>query len=176
MYRFSFLSLIAAVFMVGCEQSPPPPASSSDAPPPPRRTTSAPAAPDTSSTLFDAVAETEAELEAEKQPKPEPEMISEVATVGSGKKGHGYGGGMITEPVRAYFRTRERVVFEITIPNAMKTFKAIDPKGKGPASHEEFMEKIIRENAIELPALPDGWRYRYDPETEDLMVERPKTR
>ena len=39
-------------------------------------------------------------------------MISEVASVGSGKKGHGYGGGMITEPARAYFRTKERIAFQ----------------------------------------------------------------
>ena len=56
----------------------------------------------------------------------------------------------------------------------MKTYKAIDPENKGPRSHEEFMERIIKENAIELPILPDGHRYRYDPESEDLLIERPQ--
>jgi hypothetical protein len=104
----------------------------------------------------------------------EPEMESQVATVGVGRKGRGYGGGVISEPVRAYFRTGERTVFDIQIPQAMKMYKAMDPNGKGPASHEEFMEKVIKENSIVLPDLPPGERYYYDAETEELLVQRPK--
>ena len=64
-------------------------------------------------------------------------------------------------------------MFDITIPNAMKTFKAGNDN-KGPKDHEEFMARIVEENSIELPSLPDGHKYRYDPETEDLLVQRPK--
>jgi hypothetical protein len=45
--------------------------------------------------------------------------------------------------------------------------------GKKPTTHEEFMEQIIRANQIVLPELPAGQRYVYDPETGELMVEKP---
>lgn len=105
----------------------------------------------------------------------EPEMISEVAAVGDGRKAQAVtGDNVLSVPVAAFFRTGERVVFEIEIPRDMKTFKALDPDGKGPKSHDEFMKEIIEKNETELPELPEGHKYRYDPETELLMVDRPK--
>ncbi len=105
---------------------------------------------------------------------PEREMVSEVAAVGASKKAQAVkGGGIISEPVRAFFRTGDRIVFDISLPNAMKTYKALNDN-KGPTSHEVFMEKIIQENEIELPTLPEGHVYRYDPETDELMIDRPK--
>ncbi|HEY6564802.1 MAG TPA: hypothetical protein VIY86_09920 [Pirellulaceae bacterium] len=166
---WSSLSLMMATGL-GCDGSAPPPASST---PPPQA--SAPAGPDLTAGIAQAASQA-ATAQTDASPPPpteEPEMISEVATVGSGKKGHGYGGGMYTEPARAFFRTKERIAFEIQIPDAMKTYKALDRDGKGPKTHEEFMEKIIQESSIVLPNLPEGHRYRYDPETEDLLVERP---
>ena len=175
--RFGFLSVGVTVLIVllGCDngapthEQPPPQTEATPAPPPP-------AAPSLSFQLPPLPSQERTEDVTPEPERPEPEMVSEAAVVGSGKKGHGYGGGMITEPVRAYFRTRERIVFEVTIPNAMKTFKAIDPDGKGPKSHEEFMERIVKENSIELPSLPEGHQYRYDPETEGLMIDRPSLR
>ena len=46
----------------------------------------------------------------------------------------------------------------------------VEPCGR----HEEFMEKIVTFNQIELPALPPGHRYVHDPKSERLMVERPQ--
>ena len=54
----------------------------------------------------------------------------------------------------------------------MRHFKAVNDRD--PESHEEFMDKIIKENAIQLPGLFDGERYEYDPDTAELMVVRPK--
>jgi hypothetical protein len=34
------------------------------------------------------------------------------------------------------------------------------------------MQRVIGENAIQLPMLPAGQRYQYDPATEQLMVIR----
>ena len=96
----------------------------------------------------------------------------EVARRGVGKRGRGYGGGIISEPARLYWGLRERVVFEMNIPKALKEYKALDPDGVGPQSHEEFMELIIGDSGIDLPELPEGDRYVYDPEQEQLMVER----
>jgi len=53
----------------------------------------------------------------------------------------------------------------------MRLYKAMN--GHAPKTHEEFMEKIIKENRIQLPELPPGHRYRYYPEQEELMVEHP---
>ena len=43
-----------------------------------------------------------------------------------------------------------------------------------PKSHEEFMQRIIKDNDIVLPELPGGRRYVYDPKTGELMVEQPR--
>ena len=84
------------------------------------------------------------------------------AKVGVGAKGHGYGSGPVTTPIAAYFSTRERIVFDIQIPSAMNTYRALH--GRFPKTHEEFMEKIVRENRIRLPKLRAGERYVYDPQ------------
>lgn len=123
---------------------------------------------------FSAEGARDEEFVAPEPPPAEGEMVEEVASVGSGTKSNiVQGGGIISEPVRAFFRTGERVVFEITIPNAMKTFKAMN-NDKGPKDHEEFMAKIIQENNIELPSLPERHSYKYDPQTEGLNVLRPR--
>jgi len=70
-----------------------------------------------------------------------------------------------------YFRAQERIVFEIEVPQALNLYKAVN--GKGPQTHEEFMEKIIKANNIKLPELLPRERYVYDPEKEQLMVEQP---
>jgi len=79
--------------------------------------------------------------------------------------------GLIVTSAKALFTVRERAVFEIQIPEALKLYKATNDKG--PKSHEEFMAQIIDANQIRLPQLPAGQRYVYDPEKEELMVERP---
>lgn len=93
-----------------------------------------------------------------------------VAKVGVGKKGHSYGGGIITEPASVYWRAKEKIAFEIQIPHALDLYKALSASGKGPSSHEAFMKDIIQANKVELPELPAGLTYQYDPKTELLMV------
>ena len=48
------------------------------------------------------------------------------------------------------------------------------PKAVAPKDNDEFMQRIIKENHIKLPELPEGDRYMYDPKTEQLMVESPE--
>jgi hypothetical protein len=104
-----------------------------------------------------------------------PPVTQEAAGVGSGIKGRSLEEPgtvrLIAEPAIAYFRTKERLVFEVQIPQAMNLYKATE--GKAPATHDEFMQMIIQANQINLPALPQGQRYVYDPTTEQLMVEKP---
>ncbi len=103
------------------------------------------------------------------QPPPQPPAVK--ADVGAGVKGRGYGPGIITTPVATYFAAKEQIAFRIQIPDAMRLYKAMN--GHAPETHEEFMEKIIKENRIQLPELPPGHRYRYYPEQGELMVEHP---
>jgi hypothetical protein len=104
-------------------------------------------------------------------PLPAKDVIREKAEVGMGEAGRGYGEGLIATPVRALWLSKERLVL-IQIQHAVDLFKA--QEGRGPKSHDEFMDKIIKENAIRLPALPAGQRYVYDPAKQELQVERPR--
>jgi hypothetical protein len=148
-YRLILLTLGIAL-LIGCQRSEPvqsttptPPPATAAAPPPPPP----PAAPKT------------------------PETTQQKAAVGVGVKGRGYGEGVVATPIASLFAVRERLVFEVSIPEAMKLFKATEDRL--PKSHEEFMERIIKENHIVLPLLPEGSRYRYDPKSGELMVESP---
>lgn len=114
--------------------------------------------------------------------EPAPGMIRQKADVGVSPKGQGYGGGLITEPIPVYFKAPQMVAFRIQIPHAMNLYRA--QYGHFPKTQEEFMEKIIQENGIQLPPLPPGARYvydpqkaaqmqQYDPADPPLFVERP---
>ena len=48
-------------------------------------------------------------------------------------------------------------------------YKAINDKP--PKTHDEFMEKIIKENEIALPELPYGKTYLFDSEKGELMIQ-----
>jgi hypothetical protein len=95
-----------------------------------------------------------------------------VAEVGVGKKGRGYGGGNVSEPIRQKFRIEQRIVF-LQVQKALNEFKAFNDRL--PKSHEEFMTAIVAEYGLQLPELPQGERYVYDPQAGELMVERPVT-
>ncbi len=107
------------------------------------------------------------------EPAPAADMERVKAEKGVGVKGRSLDQheGLLVTPAKAYFSVRERAVFEIQIPGALKLFKATN--GSGPKSHEDFMAQIIDANQIQLPELPAGQKYVYDVETEELMVERP---
>lgn len=105
-------------------------------------------------------------------PPPGVGTVQEKAQPGVTGKGQDYGGGLITTPVAAYFSTRERIVFNIQIPEALKLYKAFE--GHAPKTHEEFMQKVIKANSIQLPELPQDHQYVFDPETQQLMVEHPR--
>ena len=83
-----------------------------------------------------------------------------------------YGGpGFVTTPVEVYFRTGDRIAFEVHIPKNMELYKA-QHDNKGPKTHEEFMQVIIKEGGVDLPELPADEAYLYDPQTEQLMIRR----
>jgi hypothetical protein len=106
--------------------------------------------------------------------KPGPDMELVKAKAGVGKLGRSLDehSGVIVTPAKVYFTVRERVVFDVQIPEALKLYKALN--GKAPQSHEQFMKDIVEANQIQLPQLNPGVTYVYDPQTEELMVRRPK--
>lgn len=136
--------------------APPPP------PPPPE-----------SSLVQDTPTKTPSKPSERVAPTPRPGMTLEKAGVGSAAQGRGYGQGIITTPVATYFAARERIMFEITIPDCIRTYK-FEHDFKGPKTHEEFMEKVIKKYGIQLPPLPPGHQYVYDPKNEQLQVEKPQ--
>lgn len=91
------------------------------------------------------------------------------AKVGVGKKGEGYGNVVpILKPAATFWKAKEKIAFEIAIPKTMQLFEAIN--GRKPKSHEEFMEKIIRDGKVKLPELDEGMEYFYDAKQGELMV------
>lgn len=103
---------------------------------------------------------------------PNPENAgSKKAQVGVGKKTSRLSKSLIGYEFAALYCVRERMVFDVQIPEAMKLFKATEDRN--PRSQEEFMEKIIKANNIHLPELSEGETYRYDPKTGELWVDPP---
>lgn len=94
------------------------------------------------------------------------------ADVGVGIKGRSLDPheGVLVTPAKAYFAVREKVVFQIQIPQAIQLYKAENPI---PLTFDEFKQNILDPNKIKLPPLPPGHTYEWDPEQEQLMVKRP---
>ena len=63
----------------------------------------------------------------------------------------------------------EHEIIRLNIQKAVDLFNASE--GRYPQSHEEFMQKIIQQNNIQLPQLPAGEQYIYDPSDHLLKVE-----
>ena len=153
----ALLTIALLVCLIGCEEPAATSSAGSSAPAP----TSAPTP--SSAPVPGAVAAEEEDDEEE--------VERQVAEVGVGKKGRNYGGGVVSEPIRAMFRTEQRMQL-LQVRQALDLYKASN--GYFPKTHEVFIKDIIEVNSIQLPELPDGERYVYDPETSELMVERPR--
>lgn len=75
--------------------------------------------------------------------------------------GAGYLGGVAS----GYRHAREQIE-DLPVKQAIQFFWASE--GRYPKSHEEFMEKVIRANQMQLPAIEEGYRYEYNPEDHVL--------
>ena len=98
-------------------------------------------------------------------------MVREKAAVGMGEKGRGYGGDMVTMPLKTIWTVKEMLVLD-QIRQDLNLYKTAE--GHTPKSNEEFMEKIIKKYNVKLPDLPPGHKYEYDPVTDELTILRPK--
>ena len=153
--RLSFLTL-AFTLLAGCDSTP---ATKSEAPP------ERPVVVQTPTFAAPGAGKPKA------APLPEVETVREVASSAQTAKGK-YEVNVFTQPASAYFTVKDRVVFQVQIPKAMRLFDFT--KGRKPNSHDEFMTEIIAKNGIKLPELLPDHRYVYDPKLGELMVERPK--
>ncbi len=180
-HKLIIIALLLAL-AAGCSSStsdnagqPPvqPPASSqvevkkAEAPKPP------PAPPEEAFTTVEQKPAPKPKAKGPESPTPPPGMTMEKAQVGSGDKGRGYDQGIITTPVATYFAAKERIIFEITVPDALRAYK-FEHDFKGPKTNEEFMKEVIQKYGIQLPTLPPRHSYIYDPKTEQLMVMKPE--
>ena len=183
--EFLGLAILLALVTSGCEEVAPPPQDTQPAAQPataqPPQTAAQQTAPAQQAPAQQAPAQQAAPGTAiiEEDPfakanseQPDAGTVREKARRGMGKKGQGYGGGIITQPIATYFQTRDRIAFAVQIPHSMKLYKAMN--GRYPKDLDEFMDKIIRLAGIDLPELPDGHRYVYDPKKGELLVERPR--
>lgn len=117
-------------------------------------------------------AEAQGPADAAAAPAAGTERVEAQAGVGiKGRSLDGYQGPTVT-PARAYFSARERIAFDAAVPKALQLYEATN--GEAPKSHEQFMTQVIEANSVQLPDLPQGQRYVYDPQTKELMVERPQ--
>jgi hypothetical protein len=178
------LLLPVAIAMIGCVGSEPEPLPPSEqqaaAPAAPAATPApSPAAPAPAATA--PVAPAADKWAMPSTPAPEKpaavEVEREKAKQGVGKRGRGYGMGLVATPIATYFSIRERMAFNL-VTQAMQLYVA-EHNGP-PKTQDEFMEKIIKANQIKLPDLRDGAKYVYLPEKVNLpddtglWVEEPK--
>jgi len=73
----------------------------------------------------------------------------------------------ITGPLVVLQNAREKIP-QLAIQHAVNLFQAAE--GRYPASFEEFMSRIIQENRINLPQLPQGLNWEYDVDAHQLLV------
>lgn len=76
----------------------------------------------------------------------------------------------ITGPLAALQNAREKIP-QLAIQHAINLFHASE--GRYPQSFEEFMTRIIQENRINLPKLPDGLSWEYDVPNHELLIVQP---
>lgn len=169
-----WMMLAALVLMVGCDDVATTSGPADTGPPPPPGAPAPAAASDDQPVSAVATVKLRSGEEVTSSIKTEGGNELVVAEKGVGQKGRSLDEheGMIVTPIKSLFAVQQRVIFEIQLPQAMNLYEATN--GKAPQTHEEFMQKIVNFNKLELPELPPGHRYRYDPKLKELLVERPK--
>ncbi len=123
------------------------------------------AAPEAMGITTDSVESAGAPVAKQEAPKPEPKREKAQA----GVTGRGDYRGIGTTAVGTLVRVQEKLEFQ-QVEKALDLYKA--STGELPKTHEEFMEKVIKANQIQLPKLQPGAKYVYDPEKGQLMVEK----
>jgi hypothetical protein len=80
------------------------------------------------------------------------------------------GGDYLAVTVRGGIRAEQKLKIA-TVQHALALYNATE--GRGPKSHEEFMEKVVKFNQIELEPLQEPYEYWFNAE-EQLLMKRVK--
>jgi len=78
---------------------------------------------------------------------------------------HVKGGGYLQTVVRGGIRGQQKLNLA-TVEHALNLYWGLE--GHWPESHDEFMEKVIKANGIQLEPLQEPYEYRYNPEDHTL--------
>ncbi len=73
----------------------------------------------------------------------------------------------ITGPLEAYEPLKQRLA-ALSLDHAVNLFHAVE--GRYPKDYDEFMQRVIKENKIQLPEPAKGLHYEYDVENHKLLV------
>jgi hypothetical protein len=106
-------------------------------------------------------------------PPPQPIVMEQVkAEKGVGIKGRSLDGesGIIVTPVKALFGAKEEIAF-VQFVSQYRIYNALNDDV--PKDFDDLTAKVIEPYLIKLPLLPEGHKYVWNPETQELMVERP---
>ena len=118
---------------------------------------------------------------AEEPLKPTPESERELVAIGENasgradfaKDGDKHIMAPILVPLGQYFTIRDRLP-NLQMQHAINLYKA-ENDNKMPATHDEFMKKIIEANNIGLPPLRNpNDKYQYDPASGELKISTVK--
>ena len=106
-------------------------------------------------------------------PPPQPVVMEQVkAEKGVGIKGRSLDGesGIIVTPVKAYFAAKEEIAFTHFL-SQYRIYNALTDDV--PKDFDDLTEKVLKPYMLKLPLLPEGHKYAWNAETQELMVERP---
>jgi len=82
--------------------------------------------------------------------------------------------GIIVTPAKTFFTAKERIFYEIEFPANYRLWRVQEEQA--PKDFDELKARFLDPLGLtaKMPKLPDGHRYIWNPETEELEVERPR--
>ncbi len=106
----------------------------------------------------------------------DPNLERVVANKGVGLKGRSLDEyeGVIVTPAKTLFAAKERIFFEIEFPANYRVWRV--QEDRAPQDFDELKSRFLEPLGLtkNLPVLPPGHTYVWNPETEELEVERPR--
>ena len=77
----------------------------------------------------------------------------------------------VTNPYTAGLEAYEPVkqqLAQLNIQHSVRLFHALE--GRYPKDHDEFMQRVIKENNVRLPQIGRGYEYQYDVANHELKI------
>jgi hypothetical protein len=105
---------------------------------------------------------------------PNTERVKAQAGVAAAGRSLDQHSGLVVTPVKAFFAGKERAFFDIEFPGNYRTWRV--QEDRAPKDFDELKAKFLDPLGLtkHLPKLPPNAKYVWDPEKEELQVERPR--